>query len=1325
MSTALAYGNSQAKSVTHSRPGTGCVQAKLKVGAVNDPQEKEADQVAERVMRMPSNAGFAMSGSGMATSGMSVQRKCSSCEQEKKVSRKETAVMRTLARPSIQRKCASCENEKKVSRKEKPKAIAPPKLQRKCASCEHEEKVSRKEQEIDEPKLQRKCASCENEEKLSRKAEVLKEIDQPEVLQAKSESASAAGGSAPSSVQSGIAATRGGGTTLPGHVSRDLGGKMGGDFSGVRIHDTSHAAKMNDSINARAFTVGNNIYFNKGEYNPNSQNGKFLLAHELTHTMQQGASPEIQRYSWDEFAGDVAGGVDAVGEGLSDAAGAVGDAASAVGGAVSDAAGAVYDAGVDAIDWLATEAGQAAQALANALGVDVRITTSGLEIDIPGGCPLDGHSQQFTLDAMEKELMIPIFAIPIAPDVFISGEIGITGSITPEVQVQIGPICFDPTHILINPLTSNYSISGGISITSALSLGAELRGGIKGELSLSGIIPVGPVPVPVSIPLLSAEGGPAVFARAIGMQTTHIGGSLSYGGGTITASPDVDLDFGIAADLFAGAYAQLSVLGFNLCRIYWQPYEWHGDAAASLGLSGSISGVPGVGVTGVSVATPTITGIPFDNIGLAIDRSQGFTDDCPLLTGLCGILRALSYLPSQNGGSWDPTGTGHGRKFGPGPRLAGPMEVYQKNPGITSTAECRGACGVNCDTCEHLGTKRILDPVTGITWIYDDFQDCNTHDGCRQHDAGFDWAADVKGETGAWAIILPWHMAANIECGCNNLAGNCPAWAFGLPPYDGKMYFAASAKPAPPVTPVGPVPPVITGDDPIGEVGPDFYHYSARTPSGNFSAGVERWTDYRTNCRAEARVATGVPDDFNYISTLSSSVADSYINRDQYNTRYATSVIYGIPYPYNHYTNHTEIPSGNYSTASLSIFTPNCRSAGAYGTPTGNEEQDLASCDRHELPPDYCEELRNRVIDRFGGRERNLDFNPDNDIDEGRRRVDDTPTSPEFRRLFNRLDSWDYFIQRKHNEWYNEFDTNFQVKRDRKAWMDELKLRTEEFKAQFRDLQRQDTQELVDNFERDVLHEMEGRISQRIHDIAVWYKQKTGSDESLEELTERIHAEGTELWRDDWRAAILAVNRVLSRLWPPAKNQLISWVAGQRAAHPNVDFSGPINDIDYVGSLATGYKGVPKQFVRFNPRNFDVDANIVAPPLERYAVDVKHITPKHNRIFAIGHGTDITPLITFCNDAHREMTPIPGYDASEQFDVVIAASATPAQDRTNNGINRVYALRGQLEPERYTAMVNELRAAGLLVDEEAGWRLKPELSEEEMNTFNQILARYE
>ncbi len=209
MGSALAYSNSQPKSVTHNRPGTGCIQAKLKVSAVNDPQEKEADQVAERVMRMPASAGFAMAGAGNAAPEMKVQRKCSGCEQKEKIARKE---------------------------------------------------------------------------------EELKEIDQPGVLQAKAGSGFAAGGTAPASVQSGIAATKGGGTSLPRHVSADLGGKMGADFSGVRIHDNTHAAKMTAHVNARAFTVGNNIYFNQGEYNPNSSGGKFLLAHELTHTIQQGGS---------------------------------------------------------------------------------------------------------------------------------------------------------------------------------------------------------------------------------------------------------------------------------------------------------------------------------------------------------------------------------------------------------------------------------------------------------------------------------------------------------------------------------------------------------------------------------------------------------------------------------------------------------------------------------------------------------------------------------------------------------------------------------------------------------------------------------------------------------------------------------------------------------------------------------------------------------------------------------------------------------------------------------------------------------------------------
>ena len=61
------------------------------------------------------------------------------------------------------------------------------------------------------------------------------------------------------------------------------------DFSPIRIHTDDNAVKMCQEIGAQAFTNGADIYFNKGKYDPNSVQGKKLLAHELTHTIQQGA----------------------------------------------------------------------------------------------------------------------------------------------------------------------------------------------------------------------------------------------------------------------------------------------------------------------------------------------------------------------------------------------------------------------------------------------------------------------------------------------------------------------------------------------------------------------------------------------------------------------------------------------------------------------------------------------------------------------------------------------------------------------------------------------------------------------------------------------------------------------------------------------------------------------------------------------------------------------------------------------------------------------------------------------------------------------------
>src|SRR4030095_1141382 len=59
------------------------------------------------------------------------------------------------------------------------------------------------------------------------------------------------------------------------------------DFSNVKIHDNELAAKSANSINALAYTSGNNVVFNSQQYNPGSGAGKKLLAHELTHVVQQ------------------------------------------------------------------------------------------------------------------------------------------------------------------------------------------------------------------------------------------------------------------------------------------------------------------------------------------------------------------------------------------------------------------------------------------------------------------------------------------------------------------------------------------------------------------------------------------------------------------------------------------------------------------------------------------------------------------------------------------------------------------------------------------------------------------------------------------------------------------------------------------------------------------------------------------------------------------------------------------------------------------------------------------------------------------------------
>ncbi|HZH72717.1 MAG TPA: DUF4157 domain-containing protein, partial [Mariniphaga sp.] len=77
------------------------------------------------------------------------------------------------------------------------------------------------------------------------------------------------------------------GSPLPPQLNRLMSHSFGTDFSHVRIHNNSNSYQMNRELQAKAFTNGSNIYFNQGNYNPWSREGQLLLAHELTHTIQQ------------------------------------------------------------------------------------------------------------------------------------------------------------------------------------------------------------------------------------------------------------------------------------------------------------------------------------------------------------------------------------------------------------------------------------------------------------------------------------------------------------------------------------------------------------------------------------------------------------------------------------------------------------------------------------------------------------------------------------------------------------------------------------------------------------------------------------------------------------------------------------------------------------------------------------------------------------------------------------------------------------------------------------------------------------------------------
>ena len=235
------FGGEKAEALPFFSPRT--IQPKLTIGAPNDHYEQQADAVADQVVAKLNAPSPSVPPTPKGSNA--VQAKCDHCAQEEKLQKKD-------------------EDFGKANEQVQMKPIFD------SAAEQPPEGV------------QRKCADCAKEEAVQRKTDVLP---------------SGVGGTegvASSDLSSRLSASKGGGQPLLADTRSSMESAMGADFSNVRVHTGSEAVQMSEGINAQAFTHGSDVYFNEGKYDTGSSSGKHLLAHELTHTVQQGGAVQMQ-----------------------------------------------------------------------------------------------------------------------------------------------------------------------------------------------------------------------------------------------------------------------------------------------------------------------------------------------------------------------------------------------------------------------------------------------------------------------------------------------------------------------------------------------------------------------------------------------------------------------------------------------------------------------------------------------------------------------------------------------------------------------------------------------------------------------------------------------------------------------------------------------------------------------------------------------------------------------------------------------------------------------------------------------------------------------
>ncbi|MGY6275619.1 eCIS core domain-containing protein [Methylomonas sp. MgM2] len=267
------------------------VQTKMTVNQPGDKFEQEADKTADKVMRMPAP---------VTGKDEKLQR-----APEDKLQKKDEEKIRKADMPEEK---VQKQEEEKIQKADMPEEKVQKQEDEKIRkAAEPEEKIRKQE----EDKLQKADMP---EEKLQKQADdKLQKADTPEEkIQKQTDEklqkaaadenklrrkGDAGAPSVSSDAQSSIKNKTAGGQPLSSDVRGFMEPRFNADFSNVRVHHDAESADLSHQLSARAFTYQNHVFFSKDQYRPGTSEGKQLLAHELTHTIQQGhavqRSPQV------------------------------------------------------------------------------------------------------------------------------------------------------------------------------------------------------------------------------------------------------------------------------------------------------------------------------------------------------------------------------------------------------------------------------------------------------------------------------------------------------------------------------------------------------------------------------------------------------------------------------------------------------------------------------------------------------------------------------------------------------------------------------------------------------------------------------------------------------------------------------------------------------------------------------------------------------------------------------------------------------------------------------------------------------------------------